>query len=232
MRALTLSDAPLVAASAAFNPFSTLYPTWAHAVWAGDPLWTPPADGGAVSSMRNNSGGGDPAQGTAAAKPTYRAAVAALGGRPAIEFDGGDSLSFDVADMATPFYAVAVGVLSGSGAARTILGFSTTSALRLGVSATNLWFVSSGTSLSGGTADNNAHVFEAILNGASSSLWVDGTQIASGGGGSTALTKFVLGASNGNNWLGHGAFWALAAQSTRDAAFARALGARYGITVA
>lgn len=237
MRGLTLADTALVGRVASgFNPFGAGFPTWTHASWAGDPAWANPGDGGAVSSIRNNSGGGDPAQATVTAKPTYRASVAALGNRPALEFDGGDSLNFDVADINTPFYAIAVGALSGSGVARSLLGFSTTSGLRMGVTAGNLWIATAGTTLAGGTTDNNAHVLEAILNGASSSLYLDGTQIASGGGGNSALTRFVLGAANGSNWLGYGAFWGIVAgQTTRDATIvssARAIGARYGITVA
>lgn len=231
VRGLTLRDPPLVGK---FNPLDgAKYLTPLHAVWAGDPAWTNPGDGNAVSSWRNGgSVGGDPAQATATAKPTFRASVAALNNRPAVEFDGGDSLNFDVADIAIPFYAVAVGVLSGSGVARTMLGFSTTTALRLGCSAGNAWFASDGTALAAGTTDSNAHVLEAVLNGASSSLRLDGTQIASGAGGNTGLARFVIGASNGNNWLGHIAFAAIYSGSSRDANLARALGYNYGITVA
>ena len=42
-----------VAAAPSFNPLTGWTTDPLHAVWASDPLWTPPADGGAVSSWRN-----------------------------------------------------------------------------------------------------------------------------------------------------------------------------------
>jgi len=49
------------------------------------------------------------------------------------------------------------------------------------------WFETAGTSINGGTSDNNFHTFVMVLNGASSALYVDGTQIASGNAGSNSL---------------------------------------------
>jgi len=42
-----------VAAAPSFNPLTGWTTDPVHGVWASDPLWTPPADGGAVSRWRN-----------------------------------------------------------------------------------------------------------------------------------------------------------------------------------
>lgn len=231
-RALSLRDPAFIGTvGSGWNPFSQV--SALHGVWASDPSWSPPADGGAVTTWRNGgSVGGDPTQGTAANKPTYRASTAALNNRPTVEWDGNDSLSVDVADLSTPFCVLAVGSLAGSGVARSIVGFSTTTGLRLGVTSGNVWIVTDGTTLAAGTTNNSPHVLEAVVNGASSSLWLDGTQIASGGAGSSGLTHFVVGAANGSQWSGHIALALIYSGSTRNAQAARDAGAYYGITVA
>lgn len=75
------------AAAPAFDPFASF--TWVLAAWANDPGWTPPADGAAVSSWADGSGGGHPlTQATGTKQPIFRASVAALNGRSGIEHDG------------------------------------------------------------------------------------------------------------------------------------------------
>lgn len=72
----------------AFDPLSI---DWHAAFWADDPGWAPPTDGGAVSQWDDASGNASHAsQATVAKQPTFRASVAAFGGRSAIEFDGSD----------------------------------------------------------------------------------------------------------------------------------------------
>lgn len=43
--------------ASSYNPLTDWTTPPVHAVWAADPLWTPPADGGAVSSWRNGGSG-------------------------------------------------------------------------------------------------------------------------------------------------------------------------------
>ena len=63
-----------VAAAPSFNPLTSWTTDPVHGVWASDPLWTPPADGGAVSSWRNGGSVGTPnfTQATGTKQPTYR----------------------------------------------------------------------------------------------------------------------------------------------------------------
>ncbi len=51
--------AATAAAAPSFNPLTGWTTDPVHGVWASDPLWTPPADGGAVSSWRNGGSGRD-----------------------------------------------------------------------------------------------------------------------------------------------------------------------------
>ena len=71
-------------------------PTFSNTVtafWAGDPSWSNPGNGNAVSSWRDYSGQGrDATQGTGANQPIYQSSASLLNNQPAVKFDG--SLSF------------------------------------------------------------------------------------------------------------------------------------------
>lgn len=229
---------PVGLAVKGFTPFdASRYPTPLHACWASDPAWANPGDGNAVSSMRNQSGGGDPAQATSSKRPIYRASVAVLNNRPAVQFDGTDDfLNIDVANTAQPFKLLCVGALSASaGVVRSALGFDVGSE-RIGASAGNVWVLNSGSALASATAINTAgHIFDATVNGASSSLTLDGTVIASGNAGSSVLNLFTLGAAGTGTssfWIGHLAFAAAFAAAADLSSLRSALAAFYGITVA
>lgn len=55
------------------------------------------------------------------------------------------------------------------------------------------WAIFSGSSLSDGPADTNAHVFSQAYDGASSALYVDGSSVATGDAGTRGLTNFRVG---------------------------------------
>lgn len=71
-----------------FDPLSI---GWHSAYWAEDPAWTNPGDGNAVTTWTDASGNGRSiTQGTPGHRPLYRASVAALNNKPALDFDGTD----------------------------------------------------------------------------------------------------------------------------------------------
>jgi hypothetical protein len=97
------------------------------------------------------------------------------------------------------------------------------------------WGIFSGTILSGGTRDTTPHVFEAVYNGASSTLDVDGTDVASGDSGQRGTKINVLMnqeksvRSNGEE----GAFWLRVSsdlsQSVKDDLRTNVLNPYYGL---
>jgi hypothetical protein len=115
MRTLTISDQgvrPFV------NPLTHGPAGLIHGGWAEDPAWSNPGDGGLVTSWRNASGGGDPAQGTVGNQPTWRKSVSIFSGRSAVQFNGTSTfLTFNVADVSTPTYFVCIYQGTGVGVA-------------------------------------------------------------------------------------------------------------------
>ncbi len=173
---------------------------WAHACWFGDPKWTNPGDGNPIDSIRNQTGGGDPAS-TGTNRPTFRAAVAAYNNKPAAQFVGASSqyLDFDVANLAQPYSLVAVGNTSGGTGAERLIGTGNSSTNGgLGDNAGSAsWIARFGVGLASATAfDANPHLVRAYGNGASSALAVDGTTIASGDAGTNQFTRLTLGAAS------------------------------------
>lgn len=244
MRGLTLADPAL----RTFSPYLPKYPAATHACWAADPDWSNPGDGNAVSSWRNKSGGGDPAQATGANQPIWRAAVSVLGGRSAVQFDGSnDVLDFDIANISQPFKLLAV--FASTSGADGVAGRSLGIGDSLGFgglleNAANKWGVQvGGTAVVAPTAtvDTNPHVMRATVNGASSQLWLDGTSLATGTVGLDACARFTLGAGStaaasfASFFKGYLAFAAIYASSVADAdllALERAFGSYHGFVVA
>ena len=203
----TLAKPASVLGAAPFNI------AWAHAVWAGDPLWTPPTDGNPVDSMRNQSGGGDPAS-TGGNRPTYRAATAAYNNKPTVQFAGASSqrLDIDVADIAQPYSLVVVGNTAGGASGERIVGTGATSG-GIGDSTTNFNASSAGTNITGGATDANPHLFRLYANTSPNAAFeIDGTVVVTGNAGSAAYQRLTLGASSNstpayNNYVtGHVAF--------------------------
>lgn len=222
--------------AATLNPFGVGFALPTHGFWAEDPKWTKPADGAAVASVRNNSGGGDPAQATGAAQPLYAQAVAALNGRAALLFDGVDDyLDVDITDLAQPFQIVSVFKLNSLAAAGRIVGRGATATSNgIGFSSSSgLWTSTWATTVSGGAANTSPHVRRDVINGASSSFDIDGTQNAAGNVGSIGPARLTIGAGNdgttrANFWAGYIAFLGIYPSTTDLAALIVALRGYYG----
>lgn len=180
----------------AFNPLTSWTTDPVHGVWASDPLWVPPADGGAVSSWRNGgSVGGDLVQATGAAQPTYRASTAAFNNQPTVQGDGTDDfLEATVTAWSAPLWQVWIGSLSKVGGTGNEVPFTGPSiGPYINSVRPNDWLAFGSLVISGGTPDNNAHLAVVKSNGASSSLTIDGTSTATGNMGTLySTTKLML----------------------------------------
>lgn len=227
----------------AFSPWDlSRYPEPTHAVWASDPDWSNPGDGNAVSSWRN-PGSPHVTQGTSGSRPLYRASTVAFNNRPTVEFDGSDDyIEADITDISQPFVLVAVANTGGANAtAEGVIGSSGTNSTRIGDSGADAFTYNFGTAQTGGTTDSDPHVWVALINGASSQLRIDGTQVVTGNSGAGSLVRFTLGCSRSTNdnvarhFLdGHIAYAAVyELSSVSDVAdLEEALGTYYGISIA
>lgn len=103
---------------------------------------------------------------------------------PAITFSG-----------TTGFTVVAVEALpvGGNSASQTVAG--TNIAVKFG---SGQWVATQTANISGGTSDNSAHCVISIFHGASSSIIVDGSSVASGDTGASTASSIVLWNANGN----------------------------------
>jgi hypothetical protein len=199
--AITWIGAGRFSSAPAFSPLDI---AWTHAFWASDPGWTPPADGGAVSSWNDaGTGGNDLAQATGANQPTYRASYANLNSKPAVEFDGTtDCLDMSGAATKTqPVTLVAVGYRTDTNAEST--AFDSPDATkriimrpRSGGSANMLMFA--GTTQRFGSALTAGFMMTGVFNGASSSCDRNGVAQTLGGTvGAGSYANVRLGADQG-----------------------------------
>lgn len=218
--------------------------SWRQAFWAGDPLLGL-ADGASVSSWRDAGALGSPAiQGTAANQPTFRASTAAFGGRPTVQFDGGDLLvsSPAGAGQAQPISVVVVGQVTdlGSGAVRLFCDGISAQRMAVGSYQTgNKWRVIASSALDLDGADTSVHLLRVLFNGASSAATEDGVSLGTGTtGAATSPTGMTIGSSylGGNQLVGHIAFvgWYVGdiTAATGWSGFKQWVTSHYGITVA
>ena len=237
-----------VAATPAFNPLTSWTTAPIHGVWASDPAWTPPADGGAVSSWRNGgSVGGDLVQATGSKQPTYDASLAAYNNAPVVTFATDDVLAVNPADIAQPYHLVVIGNTAGGTGVERLIGIGGGEVVNngsgIGDSGTGAWNLrADGPTLSIAGCDANPHLFVGTCNGGSSALSVDGASTA-GSIGTGAIEVMALGASSNAtlsayNFYLNGSI-AYAAVFTTDptalpewAAFKAWVLTTYGITVA
>lgn len=189
----------LLASPAVFNPLSI---AWHAAFWAEDPVWSNPGDGNTVSQWDDASGNSRHAnQATAGKRPIYRASVAALGARPAVEFDTTDDFLATAAwtALVQANTIMAVGIFPGNVNTVGIDGITSTNRHFFGTeTGTAKIRIFAGTSLvSSVDGDNAGHYFRARYNGATSTLHRDGTQVASGTTGTSphTLTGITLGSA-------------------------------------
>jgi hypothetical protein len=151
---------------------------------------------GAVAAWPCAVTGVQATQATAGARPTQSAT--ALNSRPGLTFDGGDVLQTGAFTVAQPFVVVVATQRTGAmaGSALQILYDGLTNAGR-GVlyhnATTGHLGIFSGTALQSTTATTSPTILRATHNGATSSLVLNGTEIASGNAGTTGLDGLTLG---------------------------------------
>ncbi len=197
------------------------------------------SDGDPVGAWVDQAGGVDEAiQTVTAAKPTYRASVALLGNRPALEFDGGDYLqgAFS-ATLSQPNTVFAVGRFT---ATTNRIMFDGDDASNRHVFWANAlssdWEILAATLLTGSAANTNAHILTILYDGLSSAFYVDGTVDASGDAGVQSMDGITIGSQFGvaATFLGFISEWIIydADLSTVDKnRVQNYLANKYGITV-
>lgn len=218
-----------------------LAPVYEHAVWADDPDWSNPGDGNAVTTWRNMSGGGDPTESTASAKPTFRASTSAFNNRATVEFDGGDVLNVDVTDLPQDFTIFVVASCAVD-SLQMVVGSGSGTAHGVGMTTATRWRVAHGANITGSGADADPHLWLDHANGASSTLEIDGATTLSGDVSTQAFKRFVLGAGSNtgattvtNYMTGHIAMAVIFDGDVRAdgdwATFESAVADYYGITI-
>lgn len=196
------------------------------------------ADGDPVATWPDSSGlGRDATQATAAKKPTYRASRSTFSGQPVVEFDSADDFvqTASFTAMAQPNTVFAVAKVGATGAQRFMIdGFDFSNRHALFQESSTNWQYYAGSLVNDGTSNTNVHLFQALFNGASSVLRVDGGAGTSGNAGSNNLTGLTLGAqpSGTSNWGGDIAeviVYNMSLSATEINGVALYLGAKYGL---
>lgn len=167
---------------------------WHAAFWADDPAWSNPGDGVGVGSWRDYSGNSRTAtQAVVGQKPIYRASVAALNNRAAVQGDGDNDILVSVAiGLTQPFTMVLIGSMvvtptTGPFPAGMTLGnnISGTDLIAMYRTTSGNFALFAGADAATIAGDDNVHGFRGLFNGASSALRVDGSG-ATGDPGSRA----------------------------------------------
>jgi hypothetical protein len=198
MSMIRQTDRPI---GSTFNPLTQVAAI--HALWADDPAWSRPSDGAAVSSWRNESGAGDPAQATGADQPTMRYSVAGLNNRGAVEFDGVTQfLNVDPSNTGHPWKAILVGKYTSTASNnKRWIGWGNSATDGFGVNSTGggQWHLNNGAGAASATVkDANAHVFRMTVGSIAegSELWMDETSIMSAvNQGSNNFNQLRIGAT-------------------------------------
>lgn len=160
--------------------------------------------GGAVSQWDFENGtfrGVDKvSQGTGANQPTHIVSDAAYNNRSVISFDGTDwldTIAFS-SPIAQPNTIFIVGDASAIGGAERNFFLQTPNLDASGdvnsfENVSSGWRISAGVNLTGGTEDTNVNLFEAIYNGVSSSLDINGSNVLSGNTGADPMKDMRVG---------------------------------------
>lgn len=129
--------------------------------------------------------------------PTYDASNSQLNNQPCVLFglpNGNISVTSFVSNPSYSSPPLSIVVIGATGQ-------STSSFVGNGnyiSKSSTVWTLSGGGTISGGTADNNAHLFVGQFDGTTGDngdgLFVDGTQVADGSAGSTQITSLCIGA--------------------------------------
>src|SRR5215831_1084104 len=150
-------------------------------------------DGDPVSSWTDSSTNNNPAiQATSANQPTYHTNV--VNGKPVVRFDGvNDWLESGNNNLSQPYSILIVSKSSVTSSFQPFMS-TNTAFVKLGMNFGNYLFVAGNNSL-GDAADHSGafHDFEAVGNGASSTGYVDGTNVGTIDAGSNSIFDIDLG---------------------------------------
>lgn len=163
------------------------------------------SDGDPVASWPDATGNGhDAVQATVADQPTFRAAVVPINGNPAVDFE-----NVGTRRLISPAFASPLAVTTWAGlvffqslfASNRVFFDGSTGRHAVFYDATTEYAYFAGTVVASATpATVDVHDVIAVFDGASSALYVDGVEIASGDPGAQSLDRVVLGAqADGTN---------------------------------
>lgn len=191
-----------------YSPLTAV--SWASAFWAEDPDWTNPGDGNEVTSWRDAGSNAADAAKVDANGPAYLASVAAFGGKPGIDISSSSSRGRlqQSGAIATQPGTFATIVLWDDFSSGDIIDGVTNRWLLDRPSTTGLIRVFAGTSVN--TTINSSAGVSVILwdvNGASSSLYVNGTTQTGLSPGSASLSNTLIGGTNSTATPGTFAFF-------------------------
>lgn len=202
---------------ATFNPLTI---PWHSAFWASGTDFTALglADAAAVGTFPDEIATKDATQATEAAKPTYRAAFAALNSKPAVDFDGVDDflVSSAFTSVPQPYTQVIVASVTTLQLSAFAAVDSTTGLRGVAIGTGNLWSIGYGTAVNGSAATTGGHCLFGYAEGANSTLKADGSTVVSGSNaGTTGVAIHRLGGrSSGTTPLaGAIAFYGLLARA-------------------
>ena len=147
------------------------------------------ASGGYVDQITDKSGLGHTYAKTGTYRPAYGSRT--INGHAAMDFDGVDDNLAGTYTMAQPFTVGVVVQLDNPDAVQRVFSF-TTGLRYAGTAATGsgTWYLNAATILeSSATPDTNPHAVVYIVNGTTSSIRLDGVQVAAGAAGAATMAN-------------------------------------------
>lgn len=224
----------------AFNPVTQI--PWTHAFWAGGTEFAALglADGAAVTTWPDEIGTLDATQGTAGAKPAYRA-TGGSNSKPCIDADGGDRLSNAGSapqEIAQPLTLVVIGKTDVATGGTFVSGGNAGSDRCQVYLGSNVWAHFAGTQVFTATSNTNWHLHAVFFSGASSVYELDGTSISTSNPGTQPHQGVSIFADNGGagSFDGKIAFVGIYTGNARAHAnwtsFKSGVASHYGLTIA
>lgn len=179
--------------------------TWHSLYWTGGTAFAGQgyADTNVVPTWPSETGSSALTQGVAADQPVLTAALAGLNNQPAVAFDTSDWMSTGTYAPAVDYSAgvSVVCVFSGLGVGGATYGLhdgKSSGGRMFLASSSNLWALTSGSVISGGTPTSGAHMSRCFYSGASGgneSIYINEALIATGDGGNQEATGLTLAAA-------------------------------------
>lgn len=164
-------------------------------------------DGDAVGTWADSSGNArDAVQASAGNKPVFKTNI--LNGKPVVRFDGVNHQFLRTAAFSSVFTSTTIFIVgkgTGNGVTTRYIDGITSNHRQHMLYVTAKYWMTAGTDLNGGTADTNYHVIVSNFNGASSSIFVDGTSIVTGNAGTNGMDGATIGSDYVADTLGNGA---------------------------